>query len=137
MIRATLPKRGSDKWGSGDFNAPRGKRKHRGIDFAAYPGTLVHPEFGGIVTKIGLAYSGEHYTYVEVEDGWKFKARYFYIKPAVIKGQVVGREDVLGSVQKLDTKFEGITEHVHFEVRDPDGNVVHPVRYLSGEFHGR
>lgn len=135
MIRATLPKRGTDVHGSGEFNAPRGSRRHKGVDFAAYPGSFIHPAFGGTVTKIGWAYSGEDYRYVEVEDGWGFKARYFYVSPMVIKGQTVGTDDVLGMVQKLGTKFEGITEHVHFEVRNKLGDIVHPMRYLSGELH--
>lgn len=128
------PIRGIDVFGSGHYGASRGKRKHRGIDLACYPGSIVCSVAPGKVTKLGYPYSldqekKKHFRYVEVTlDGNKF--RYFYILPVVKVGDDISVGTPLGISQKLGEVYKGITEHVHFEVIEPDGNYTDPERFI-------
>jgi len=67
MILAGLPTRGTDTHGSGKWMAPRGSRKHKGVDFACYPDTEIYSGSAGQVTKLGYPYADKlQYRYVEV-----------------------------------------------------------------------
>jgi len=110
------PIRKSDKWGEGHYGASRGKRKHNGVDYACYPGSKVYPKSLGKVTKIGYPYSDDlSFLYVEVTTRGALIERYFYIEPSVILGDIVSRDDIIGTTQKLGNRYPGITEHYHYE----------------------
>ncbi len=119
-MKATLPIRLSDKFGSGAYRATRGERWHRGLDLSAYPGTLIYPIRPGNVTKLGYPYKDDlSFRYVQITDlvdGLRF--RYFYLEPLVAEGDLVGLDIPIGKVQDLAKKYPGITNHVHFEVKD-------------------
>ena len=123
--------RGTDRWGSGAFGASRGSRTHNGLDYAACPGDLCLPVKPGTVTKVGYPYSDNlSFRYVEVTDEDSYRARYFYIDPAVGLGEEVGTDTPLGTVQSLNKRYEGITDHVHLEVIAPVGNFIDPEEYI-------
>lgn len=129
--RATLPRRGQDSWGSGEFGAPRGDRTHNGVDFACYPGTLIYPVHVGRVSKLGWPYSDDSsFRYVEITDERGYRCRYFYVEPSVNEEQNVGLYTVLGKSQELGGRYENITEHVHIEVYRPDGKIINLDEYL-------
>jgi murein DD-endopeptidase MepM/ murein hydrolase activator NlpD len=130
------PLRVVDNWGQGHYGAPRGSRKHKGKDFACYPGSIIRSVKSGIVTKIGYPYDDDNdhdgkpdFTYVEITDTNGCKARYFYVKPCIAKGEWAYRGDVIGETQELGKKYEGITEHMHFEVKNEDGIFFDPDYY--------
>ena len=132
MLKVITPQRTHDRYGSGHFGASRGRRRHEGIDFAALPGSTVLAAHPGTVTKIGYPYRDDlSFRYVEITDDLGFAARYFYVEPEVTKGQYVMPDDPIGSVQSLNDRHPGITEHIHFEVRDPDGMRINPSDYLK------
>ena len=134
-IKVVPPVRDSDRWGSGAFMAPRGKRKHAGIDFAAAPGSKILSARAGRVSKIGHVYADDlRYRYIEVTDERGYRARYFYTEPdsGIDVGTPVATDQVLGMLQSLGSRYRGITEHLRFEVRDPSGNTIDPGRYLDG-----
>jgi len=131
------PQRTIDTWGAGHYGANRGSRKHKGIDFACYPGSSICAEKYGRVTKIGYPYDDDEdndgkpdFTYVEIQDPLGFKARYFYVVPAVAVGDMVQSGQSIGISQELGKKYHGITEHIHFEVKDKDGKFFDPAEYL-------
>lgn len=127
MIKLTTPERGTDNFGSGAFGASRGSKKHRGVDFAAQPGSRVHAVLGGTVTKLGTAYRDTpNYKYVQVTDVDGNDWRYFYVKPGVVVGDDIHPDDFIGIVQDLDSRYRGITPHIHLEVINPDGEYVNP-----------
>ena len=67
----TAPIRENDKFGSGYFGASRdgGKRQHKGVDYAVYPGSLVYAHVGGTVTKLGFPYGDDlGFRYVQITD---------------------------------------------------------------------
>lgn len=136
MMIVSAPIRGLDKWGSGAYGAPRGRRAHRGIDVACYAGSKVAAERSGLVTKLGYPYSPSdpkkgHLRYVEIEDEQGNKARYFYIKPYLELGDLVSPGDFIGETQGLAEIYPGITDHFHFEVKDSTGVFVDPISYLE------
>lgn len=130
-LKVRPPIRGVDSFGSGAYLASRGNRKHRGIDFSAMPGSLVEALAEGVVTKLGYAYPDDlSFRYVEVTDSNMVKVRYFYISPLVAVGNNIVIGDVIGKVQDLGTRYPGITPHVHFGVKDEQGNSLNPEEYL-------
>ena len=132
------PPRTVDNWGQGCYGAPRGSRKHKGEDFACVPGSEICAEKYGRVTKIGYPYDDDEdhdgkpdFTYIEIEDPTGNKCRYFYVKPSVLVGDMVQSGQVIGTSQALGGKYEGITEHIHIEVKDKDGVFFDPKDYLK------
>lgn len=139
MIRIRPGIRRQDRWGRGEFDAPRGDRTHRGEDYEALPGATVYAVASGTVTKLGYAYADDlQYRYVEITAPDGFAARYMYVAPAVGLYQRVARGEELGEVQDIAARYPGITPHFHFEVRDDRGAIMHPQEYFkqSGGQHG-
>ena len=126
----TAPIRENDKFGSGYFGASRdgGKRQHKGVDYAVYPGALVYAHVGGTVTKLGFPYGDDlGFRYVQITDTkTNYNLRYFYVEPLVSLHQVVSAQHVIGRSQSLNERYPGITEHIHFEITDGRGRVVDP-----------
>ena len=121
MISATLPKRGTDDWGSGEFGASRGDHKHRGIDSACYPGTKIGSVADGEVTKIGYCYNDDLlYRYVQVTDWHSKQHRILYIYPSVTKGQMVNKGDIIGTAQDIAKRYTRpdkiMKNHIHYEI---------------------
>lgn len=137
MIKITPPQRTGDKHGSGAWHAPRSYGTHRGIDYAVWPGSLVHSGTVGIVTKVGFPYydskdtSKNHYRYVEVTTPLEYKLRYFYIEPCVVLGDTISLDQPLGTAQDLTSVYEGITPHVHIGVKNPQGAYINPETYFG------
>lgn len=120
--------RGTDKWGSGDFGASRGNRTHRGIDYQC---VVVSPVTGE-VTKIGYPYSDAlEYRYVQITDKSGYDVRCFYVDPLVEVGDRVLEGAVIGRMQSLQKRYPGITDHVHVEVKTPDGVFISWEQYVE------
>ena len=115
-MKAILTARKQDKWGCGAYQAPRGNRKHNGIDYCCPPESLVMAQKGGRITKIGYAYGDDlSFRYIEIKDHLGEYARYFYVEPSLKQGDMLAMGEIIGHSQKLGDRYEGITEHVHFE----------------------
>lgn len=137
QIGSTAEVRGTDNHGSGHYGAPRGKRKHRGIDFVCVGGTYILSPIDGILTRIkGIVYSDrnkQEYNYVEVTDSNGVHCRCMYVeKWGITKGQQVKRGDILGVAEGIEFLYEGITPHIHFEVRIDRKTYLNPLEYLRG-----
>ena len=132
MLKAELPVRRTDKHGSGAWGAPRGGRKHRGVDYACHDGTIIFSATLGVVTKIGYPYCDDlSYRYVEVTDANNNRYRYFYLSPLVTKGEAVTNSTPLGMVQDLQKRYKHITNHCHVEVKNGD-DYLNPEMMLAG-----
>jgi murein DD-endopeptidase MepM/ murein hydrolase activator NlpD len=116
--------------GAGWYGAPRGARSHNGIDYAVEPGIEILSPVEGKVTKLGYPYADDlSFRYVQVTDEDGYQHRVFYVEPSVNVGQRVGTRTVIGTAQNIAGRyaFEGrMTNHVHYEVKDPAGNFVDP-----------
>lgn len=133
----------NDAAGSGHFGAPRGSRKHNGIDILAEPGLLLLSPVAGKVTKLGYPYAGDmHYRYIEVTSNKGLKHRFFYVSPEILLKQIVVVGQLLGVVQDVKAKYPtlpAMRNHVHYEVMqlEMDGyKYVDPVRARETELYG-
>lgn len=127
--------RGYDKWGSGHYGAPRGRRKHRGCDYVDHVNEAVSAFEAGEVTKIGFPYNQRsakkrNFRLVELRISPAIVHRYFYVESLVQVGDMVEKGQILGWAQDLDAVYPGITQHVHFEVKK-NGRHINPVEYLK------
>ncbi|MEM1437151.1 MAG: M23 family metallopeptidase [Pseudomonadota bacterium] len=117
----TLPPRIPDKQGSGDWHASRagGTRKHKGVDYDAPVGFVLHAPVTGVVTKLGYPYEDDlSFRYVEITDPGGSKYRCFYVKPIVKLGcHVIANQTPIGTVQNVASRAEGMSNHVHFEIQ--------------------
>ena len=141
QISADCEIRGSDCHGQGHYLAPRGSRKHKGIDPVCDGGTLIGCASDGVVTKIGYPYRMDdevkgYLRYVEIKVGSVFE-RYFYIQPFSVRvGDKVKKGQTIGIAQGLADIYPGITDHVHFEVRRSKKDYLDPNEYLKGLSNG-
>lgn len=132
MIKLTAPPRANDKHGSGAWQAPRSYGKHNGIDYATWPDSLVHSSSIGLVTKLGYMYNDDlSYRYVQITTPLGYVIRYAYVQPLVELGTSVSKDQVLGAVQDIGERYEGITPHIHVSVKDPQGAYVNPEMYFG------
>ena len=145
--------RGTDAHGSGVYRASRGgDRIHNGIDICCDRLDPIRAFMPGKVTKIGYPYSQAEpkpyfdflqaqkfrkkkaLRYVQITDGYGIHTRYFYVDPIHQVGDMIAKNQVIGTAQGLDHIFPGITEHFHFEVlKLVKGNKVFldPEQYLK------
>lgn len=134
MIKIIPPQRTWDKFGGGAFGAPRGDRKHMGIDLACWEGSSITTPHAGKVTKIGFPYNPDdpkkgRLRYVEILEQDLYRCRYFYVFPSVSPGDIVHPGDIIGTAQGLTKIYPGITDHFHYEVKK-GGSFVDPNEYL-------
>lgn len=132
MIKTITPQRTNDKYGSGAYQAPRSYGKHNGIDYTVLPASLVLANVCGLVVKLGYMYSDDlSYRYVRIKTPLGYIVRYAYVEPEVELGAKVCKGDILGSVQDIAARYEGITPHIHVDVKDPQGNYIDPETYFK------
>ena len=120
-----------DSKGCGSFGASRGSRKHEGIDLVLDSGDKFLSPVDGKVTKIGFPYADDlNFRYVQVTDKDDKKHRFFYLSPSVVMFQKVKVSTILGYGQTLKTRYHGITDHVHYEVKI-NGSKVNPTEFID------
>ena len=115
-----LPVRTCDDYGCGQFGAVRdaGERRHEGVDFDARAGQAILAPISGFVSKIGMAYAdNEFLKFVEITNpALHYVTRVFYVDPSVVEGQVVRLGQAVGRSHSLQSRYPGITNHVHLEL---------------------
>lgn len=126
IVSTNLRKRTSDKYGSGNFGAPRGNHPHNGVDYICPPDSQVQSPVDGIVTKLGYPYGDDlSFRYVEITDKQQRKHRFFYVEPSVLEGWHIAVNDIIGMSQSLQKRYPEITDHIHYEVMI-NGSYVDP-----------
>ena len=116
-----------DVRGEGHYGAPRRnedgtRRKHAGLDFVVTEDWQeVRATTGGVVNDVVGMGPGFWYVEVETTNG-KYLQRFLYLDPSVGKGADVKAGDVIGKARSLQSRYKGITDHVHFDVRKPNSD---------------
>jgi murein DD-endopeptidase MepM/ murein hydrolase activator NlpD len=128
-----------DAYGYGRFGASRdgGVRHHEGVDFKAIAGQTVVAPLSGYVTKIGFAYPGDTVLkFVEITNpALHYAARVFYVNPKVEVGDSVAVGQPIGTSHTLQKKYPGgMTDHVHLELMDDDGDRFAATDVISEEY---
>src|SRR3989338_6324228 len=134
--------RGNDNHGAGQYGAARngtaqgsgGEREHKGIDIRAEVGSKVHIPFGGKV--IAAQEQGDYGNVVKVVTRAAGQPNlievYAHLSEILVKeGEELKAGDVIGlSGKSGNANQEGITPHVHFELRIND-QVVDPTKVFA------
>lgn len=125
---AILPMRKPDSFGMGHYGASRGSRTHNGIDYACYTGSQIFAPISGEVSKIGYPYGDDlSFRYIQITTKCQKNVRVFYVEPDVKIGDLVTKDKtLLGKSQKLGDRYKEITEHIHLEVKNMQGNFIDP-----------
>lgn len=123
--------RGCDDFGCGFFDAPRGDRRHEGVDIKTKLGTPIFSFSSGVVEKIGYPYVGDwFYRLVDIRDELGVLWRYFYVEPEVKVGDKIEAHDRIGVAQdvsvKYNTRTKKMTPHIHFQMEAADGSIINP-----------
>ena len=121
-----IPPTRNDEQGLGHYRAPRGSRIHNGIDYACFPQSEILSPVSGTVTKLGYPYSADlSWRYVQVSVDGRHH-RVFYVEPLVEVGQSVDENTVIGRVRDIGERYPGMTPHIHYEIKLPDGSYRDP-----------
>ncbi len=133
--------RATDSWGCGGFGAERdgGARDHEGVDFIAAAGQPVAAPISGFVTRIGTAYpDSSAFRFVEITNpALRYVSRVFYVDPQVKEGQAVRLGQPIGSAHSLQSRYPGITDHVHLEIFRAGGPRLDAQRLITARFQLR
>ena len=109
-----------DHFGSGLFNAPRGKVKHNGVDFICEPGQVVVSPMNGIVTRQAFPYADRDYSGVLLENESLSLKMFYFIPDKKLIGKRVKQGDRLGIAQDIskryNTKKRTMTPHIHLQI---------------------
>lgn len=112
---------------SSPFGAPRGARRHQGIDIRVPFGTPVHATANGRVAFSGVQRGYGHIVHLEHSDG--LATLYAHLSERRVQaGEVVRRGQVIGRVGQSGNATGA---HLHYEVRR-NGIAVDPRPYLPG-----
>jgi peptidoglycan LD-endopeptidase LytH len=113
--------RGCDPRGCGHHGAPRdgGTREHEGTDYNGEPGQGVNAVISGTV-RVGRPYANnEDLRFIEITrwDGLQSKQLYNGPLQGIRTGSVVISGQPIGTQQDIRTRYPGITNHTHVEMR--------------------
>lgn len=115
--------RGSDKWGSGHYLAPRGGKLHQGRDYKCVPGQKVVSPIHGQIVRIAKPYPKGIWSGVLIQ-GPRIAVKLFYLKPdSSLVGLMVGQGQVIGTAQDIAEKYPGMISHIHLEICSADPEV--------------
>lgn len=130
----SLPVRKFDEHGCGHYGANRGSRTHEGVDIICPRWKEVSCGIYGEVTKLGYTYADDpSFRYVQITAAINRKHyhfRFFYVSPVLKVGERVDPDSVIGTIQSLQDRYPGITDHCHFEIHDVNENPVDPTPVL-------
>ena len=108
----------NDKAGAGFYNAPRGNRLHKGVDFVADPGQFVLSPISGKVVRGARPYADSAEWLGVLIEGNQIGIMMFYLKPFdELKGMYVSAGQVIGIAQDISRRYgEDCTPHIHLQV---------------------
>jgi murein DD-endopeptidase MepM/ murein hydrolase activator NlpD len=106
-----------DRTGGANFGDSRGRRDHKGTDYAITNGSSVQSIVSGKVTNIRDSYRNDsRFTYVEVTTSDGYVVEHHYVGSSVKLGDTVTKGQDIGTYQSLQDKYPGIGMHDHVNV---------------------
>jgi len=110
-----------DKYGSGQYGASRdaGTRMHKGIDIIVSPNEKIFCPIKGSIIREAMPYQNDP-SYkglvIKGSDAWTgYELKIFYVE-GLFSGSANESQEI-GFAQNLTTKYPGITNHIHLEVK--------------------
>ena len=124
--------RREDRWGCGAFDAPRGERRHRGIDIVANPDQALFSPITGRIVRVAEPYDDEpRYNGLLMEGlgEWAgLELKLFYLDHFDLGP--IKQGDPLGTAQDIAVRYPGITGHIHVELRR-EGQLIDPTPFFD------
>lgn len=125
----------NDTAGDGHYDAPRsGARKHKGVDLAMLPGTIILAPATGTVGRYGYAYEDDNsYRIVDFITMGLMRYRFFYAcQVGYSEGDMVRKGEPLAIAQDISERYTHniMTPHVHVEIYNKEGERLNPERIL-------
>lgn len=119
--------RGCDAQGCGHFGAPRGTRKHAGLDVECVPGATVHAPWAGTVERTADPYGDGKYSGLLIRIDARTAYKVMYMAPlGGLVGSKVAAGDTIGYAQDISRRYSaGMKPHLHLEVY-VDGQAIDP-----------
>lgn len=119
----------NDVHGAGHFGAPRGNRKHSGIDFEANPNTPVRSPIGGTTRKLQVYAKDSRWKGVSIKND-TVEVKMFYLNPLTSLPSTINRGDLVGAMQNRAAINPGMKNHLHIEVYIK-GKLVDPSNFFE------
>lgn len=107
-----------DSEGSGILGAPRGLKKHKGVDYECVAGQDVCAPFDMTILRVARPYAKGGMSGIAWRSG-KSTGKMFYLEPNLsLVGQRVGAGEVIGRAQSISEFYNlpMMKDHIHFEV---------------------
>lgn len=126
-----------DSWGKGQFGESRdkGKRTHQGLDIVSTAGEKVFAPFEGNIVREAVPYKNDKsYRGVVLKgtgDWAGYEIKMFYVE-GLFSGKATKGQRI-GTAQNLTTKYPGITNHIHVEVKK-GGSKIDPFEIWQMSF---
>ncbi|GEM_PF-1318791 len=113
----------NDPAGFGYYGAPRGPhRYHKGVDICCVPGDPVLAPIAGKIVRVARPYTGRDLSGVLMRNK-ELALLLFYFEPTPgLVGEYVRQGQVIGLCQDVTKHYpgQGMTAHLHLQVRDMD-----------------
>jgi hypothetical protein len=128
FIRITSPTglgERNDSEGFGYYGAPRGKRIHLGRDYEGVPGQDVYcPIESGKIVREAPPYEFSKFKGILIQ-GKHIAVKMFYLDPwEHLIGKYVKRYDIIGIMQDISERYNGMTPHVHLKIDSIDPELL-------------
>ena len=111
------------------FGAPRGNRRHEGVDVFAPAGTPVLAAAGGLVVQVGTNNLGGRVVTVWGDGNRRYYYAHLERHGAYREGDIVEAGDVLGFVGNTGNA-RTTPPHLHFGIYDPGWKAIDPLPLL-------
>lgn len=115
----------SDAEGDGHHGSRRGNRKHNGIDTKGKVGQPVYAPHEGIITRESLPYHDDlKWRGVQLVHK-RITSKLWYMRPLDgIIGRAVIAGQIIGTLQDIGLKYNGVTPHVHWRIVEIDPELL-------------
>lgn len=123
----------NDAKGLGHYGAPRGKKKHKGVDYLCATGQPVLSPISGKIERIAYPYADKSYSGIVIR-GRHISIKMFYLKPMPMIGEIVLAGELVGYAQDISKKkksYLGMLPHIHLEIESIDPELLMKLQEIS------
>lgn len=116
----------NDTKGSGEYKAPRGKRKHAGIDLLCLPRLPIYATRKLKFERFAKPYRDKPFLGGVWIDDLGMRVKIFYCEPDIEK-QIFLEGDIIGYCQNIAKGYsDKMMPHIHVQVYDTDKTLIDP-----------
>lgn len=105
----------NDSKGLGHHGAPRGHRKHDGVDLLCEPGQSILMPVDGIIARVSMPYKDDDRWLGSLIVNPRIEIKMWYFVPNLL-GMELKAGSVIGIAQDIGEKYEGVTPHIHLRI---------------------